>query len=319
MGIKHTRLTRRGLGQGLAGALAMSALPVGATALDTRPPRPDAEVLGNGSDSLGRSSALVWINDQGPFVFAIDTAASGSVIAADLAQRLDLEPGPMVGVHTLAGYEMASSVRAARIHSGALNLNHTRLVIGQRAGLLGADGLIGTDLLSDLRITLSFRGGSRATIGQPRLDNASFFQGPPPTLRFADPTGPESEDLLILKGSAYGRDILAIIDTGAEVSIVNPAFASVARAERATFRDGTSTRRIHTPIGAIVDAQAILLPELSINGGRVRRLPVLMGDFHTFRRLGLGETPAMLMGIDVLRLYSRVIIDLRRRQIAFDW
>ena len=48
------------------------------------------------------------------------------------------------------------------------------------------------------------------------------------------------------------------------------------------------------------------------------RLAVLMGDFHIFRLLGLADTPAMLMGVDVLGAFERVVIDLKRGEIIMD-
>ena len=45
------------------------------------------------------------------------------------------------------------------------------------------------------------------------------------------------------------------------------------------------------------------------------QLPVLMCDFHIFRLLGLENTPAMLMGVDVLGVFDRVVIDLKRGEL----
>ena len=46
----------------------------------------------------GRIVVAAHINDQGPFRFAIDTAASSSFLAPELANELGLSPIPDAGV-----------------------------------------------------------------------------------------------------------------------------------------------------------------------------------------------------------------------------
>jgi hypothetical protein len=54
--------------------------------------------------------------------------------------------------------------------------------------------------------------------------------------------------------------------------------------------------------------------------GRVqlRNIPVLFADAPPFRVLGLSDKPALILGMEELRLFRRVAIDFKRRQILFD-
>ena len=52
------------------------------------------------------------------------------------------------------------------------------------------------------------------------------------------------------------------------------------------------------------------LGELSIAG-----LPVAIADVAPFRSFGLGNKPAILLGMDALRMFRRVYIDFPNRQV----
>ncbi|HAJ02540.1 MAG TPA: hypothetical protein DCL55_04760, partial [Brevundimonas sp.] len=107
----------------------------------------------------------VEIDGQTGLRFALDTAASASVLASDLVSRLGLTVGGQVDMHTVVGVERVPWVRAGHIRSGALNRRDPRLAIGDRRGMLGLDGLLGLDLLAGHRLEFRFRGRHRASIG----------------------------------------------------------------------------------------------------------------------------------------------------------
>ena len=256
----------------------------------------------------GLLTVPVTIDGQGPYAFAIDSAANASVIADDLAISLGLADAGEVVMHTLVAREAARTVRATRLRTGALDARDARLVIAGREGLDGLDGLLGTDLLANLRLVLNFRGRTRANVSRPRRGVERDFGG----VRLR---GERRFNGLLLIDAMAGRvPCKAIVDTGARMTVVNTALARRANA-RPLVLGGSSESRVRSPTGRAAVAEAMLLPALQLGGVRFSRVPVLVGDFHTFGLWGLADESALLLAVDLLGLFQTVTIDLSRGEL----
>lgn len=270
----------------------------------------------NDAIQRGRATVPIELNGGGPYRFVVDTAANCSVVAEDLVPRLGLEPMGELGMHTLVGREVVPAVRADRVRSGALDARNPRLAVGKRAAMAGLDGLIGTDLLHEHRLTLNFRGTDRIRIAP---SNA-------PTRTFRDQFTARTE--LIARGEPGFRDLLviparigltagyAIVDTGAEGTLINRPAAVAGRATPLTLPDGRHQFRIQSPTGEAIVGDAMTLRTLAFAGVTVSAMPVAVGDFHTFRYAGLQDQPAVLIGLDVFQLFASVYIDLKRSEFV---
>lgn len=304
-------LNRRLLGGALLGALAAPK-----TALAQDPPvdefRADQTI-----DRVRRSTVPVFVNGQGPLQFAVDTAASASVIAGDLIEPLGIASAGQLDMHTVIGLERVQAVRARTLSSGALIVGEARLAVGSRAGLIGLDGLLGLDLLAGQRLVMRFRGQHRSSISRSRPDHDEFLGVVRPRVRFRPPAAGGSE-LMVIDAQVRGQPVQAILDTGAQVTLINPALARAAGARPFQTRDAGTGRLVQSPTGRAALAQAMVLSAVRFDELVLDRLAVLMGDFHIFRLLGLQDTPAMLMGVDVLGAFERVVIDLKRGEIIMD-
>ena len=278
----------------------------------------DPVLEGAGRLRGGRMSTPVMIDDRGPFSFAVDSAANASVIAEDLARALGLAPAGQIGMHTLIAREVVDTVTARRVRSGTLDRQDVRLALAPRLGLDGADGLIGADLLADHQLVLSFRGSQTARIGRPRHLATDFLAPENPTTRFQAPAENRLGSLLAVNARSGNAHGLAIIDTGAEVSIVNTAFAVAAGASPIVLRDGSTSQRVGSPTGRSVEARPMMLRDFRFAGVILTRVPVLVGDFHTFDLWGLSDRPAALLGVDLLGLFERVVVDLKRGELVID-
>lgn len=277
----------------------------------------DAPAFATGAERRGLLTVPVRVNDQGPFAFAIDSAANASVIAGDLAARLALADGGEVTIHTLVAPEVASTVLAARLRTGALDVRDARLVVADRQAMGGLDGLLGTDLLAGLRLVLNFRRRTRIDVTRPRRHREPGGNGV--RLNARATVGEQRFDgLLLIDALARRVRCKVIVDTGAGVTIINTALAVRAQARPMVLPDGTRLSRILSPTGSGAVAEAMILPELQLGGVRVARIPVLVGDFHTFAIWGLADRPAMLLGVDVLGLFDTVTIDLQRGELILD-
>ena len=272
--------------------------------------------VGADSDHSGRGVVEVEIDGQTGLRFALDTAASASVLASDMVSRLDLTVAGEVDMHTVIG------VWARQIRSGALNRRDPRLAIGDRRGMLGLDGLLGLDLLAGHRLEFRFRGRHRATIGRPRIEQQGFLAAERPRVRFAPPVVREpdgvAEELMVVDARVRGRPVRAVIDTGAEVSLINPILAQEAGARDLVLRNSDTGQAVQSPTGRATAARPMVVDAVRLGDMMLDRLGVLMGDFYIFRHLGLADRPAMLLGVDVLGVFSRVVIDLRDGELLME-
>lgn len=299
--------TRRSLSLALAGLAGAPA--VAAFAQD------EGEGLASArTDMGGRLTLPVTINGHGPLHFAVDSAANASVIATDLVEFLGLTPGGEVEINTLIDRERAQSVWASSLQTGAIDTANARLVLASREGLGGVDGLIGTDLLAAYRLVMSFR-GRRIFVAKSRYDGGGLFDEGRSAVRYRPPVEQRFTNLMMIDAQAGGVACKVIIDTGAQITIVNRALATAARARPLTLSNGDRTQVVQSPTGRSQIAEVMRVPVMGFGGISFRRVPVLVGDFHTFRLWGLEDQPAILLGVDVLGLFNRVTIDLRRSEL----
>ena len=310
-------MTANGFSRRVVGGALLAALAAPRTALGQ-----DAEIdefrADQTTDRVHRSTVPVFINDRGPFRFAVDTAASASVVADDLVEAVGIEPAGQLDMHTVIGLERVPAVRARTLASGSLSVEDARMAVGSRPGLIGLDGLLGLDLLADQRLVMRFRGQGRSSINRSRPDHDQFLGVVRPRVRFQPPQGGGAE-LMVVNALVRGQQVQAIVDTGAQVTLINPALAAAAEARPFQSRSAsTGDMLVQSPTGRAALAQAMIVSSVHFDELVLDRLAVLMGDFHIFRLLGLADTPAMLMGVDVLGAFERVVIDLKRGEIIMD-
>jgi len=306
-GILETAMVTRRLLMAAAGSIALSPL------------RAVAQQGSFESEAMhrGRATVPVFLNGEGPYQFMVDTAATASLISSDLAKRLQLPPAGAIGMHTLVGREVVPAVRVARMNTGALNAPDVLLAVGSRAAISGLDGLLGCDLLADRKVILNLNGTERVRIARSSAPPRSFRPGITPGIPVVI-AGERRLGSLIAVPSQVGRSpAVAIIDSGAEGTILNRAAALAGRAMPLTPGDGQSIRRVQSPTGQVTWGQAMLLPSLRLVGGvDVSNLAVAVGDFHSFRIWGLDNQPAVLIGMDILRRFKSVHIDLKRSELS---
>lgn len=268
------------------------------------------------SDGGGRLTTPVVINDV-TLRFAVDSAANASVIAADLLERLGLTPDGTAEVNTLIALERAPATRVGSLTAGAVRRTGLRMVVADRQGLGGVDGLLATDVLAGARLVMQFD-RRRMMISRSRTNAGYFFTHGTADLSYRAPAEQRFVNLMIIEGQAGPTPFRGILDTGARVSIINTAMARATGATPIVLDDGRRTQRVVSPTGSGQDAEAMMLPIIGFGGVSLRRIPVLAGDFHTFALWGLADRPAMLIGVDVLGKFQTVSIDLRRSEVLFE-
>lgn len=311
MGEDPTRRALLGLGRDLGLGLSLGAGLLGTTAL-AQPP----DDFASDDRRRNRLTAQVRIADAPPLTFAIDTAANSSVIAGDLLDDIPHRPYNRVIMHTLVGAEPVDTVRVDRMRSGALDVEDVRLAVGDRVGMQGLDGLLGSELLLGRRLVLNFRRRTEARIVHSLMRPPKRLLTDDLGTRLITPLEQRFRSLVMVEARLGRSFATAIVDSGATMTMMNEAAALVARAQPIETLSGETTVLIQSPTGRSTPARLAMAPLMSFADARVARLPVLVGDFHTFDQWGLADQPALLLGVDVLGLFDSVSIDLRRREFV---
>ena len=104
-----------------------------------------------------------------------------------------------------------------------------------------------------------------------------------------------------------------MIDTGAQVSMGNSALRERMRHELKTPQQITLT----SVTGQSMLADYTQIERLDIGGVGFNNLPIAFADVAPFRKFGLTKVPALMLGMDALRLFRHVDVDFANREVRF--
>lgn len=286
----------------------------GAAAQDvTPPPQDEAPIIIEqfGIDRSDRMTVQVQVNGSEAVPFIVDTGAERTVIANDLARKLALESGPTLTLATISGKAQVNSFYIDRLTTAAVNLEGLEAPGLERANL-GAYGLLGIDSLEDSRVHLDFANQkmdvlpSRKTRGKTKLENGMIVVT----------AKKKSGRMIISSAKIDGIRVDIILDTGAQSSMANIALRDRLRRKHRTV-DYVPVK-MKSVTGAILTGEYTQLREIEVGGLTINDLPITFADNYAFTALALEERPAILLGMDALKLFDRVLIDFGNRRVGFD-
>lgn len=303
--------------------LAGAAVPPPAAVVDTAPEiaadlAPAGEILAPAFiqpfdiDASRRMTVPVTIGTSGPFSFLVDTGAERTVISRELANRLALTQGQQLRLATISGPAVTPSYKVAALAMTDLTLApfEAPALYGSH---IGAAGLLGVDMLQGRRILVDFR--------KEQMHVSESRRKARPIIRDEDAivvTARNQAGRLILSDARIdGRRVDVIVDTGAQTSIGNLAMKRLVLERRQNRFDFVATELTGVN-GQTVAAEKTVLRRVMIEGIEINDLSVSFTDSHAFRVLGLSERPAMLLGMDALRLFDRLEVDYANKRIIFD-
>lgn len=286
---------------------ALSPAPVGAPAT-APPPDGDASRIDTQKDAFEHLTAPVMLNGRGPFPFMVDTGANISCVSRGLAEALGapiLPPRPM---HTMVGVGDHPVAVIDELKVGDLTRRDmTMLAIGLDNPRLG--GVLGVDWLEGQRLTLNFATNSLVFEGSHHDWSKIGRVIVPARRRFGQ--------LTIVDAMLGDERISAMIDSGSEASLCNTAL--LRRIER---RGGRAAKHqvidMVSILGEPFAGELVYLPFLKLGGLDLGDVPVVYADTHAFEIWGLADTPAVLLGMDLLRQFRAVSLDFGRSEVRFD-
>ena len=256
------------------------------------------------ADRHKRMTVPVTIAGEGPYRFLIDTGAQATVVTHQLVEDLALRRS---GTATLVA--MGSSRQVQTVELDDLEFAN-RSVSGLISPLLhtsniGADGILGLDSLQDTRVLIDFRERRMAIADAEYEESNSGYEI---IVRARKKLG----QMIITDARIDGVRAAVVIDTGAQNSIANPVLLRKLRA-----RERHEIVSVDV-LGTQLTSRAIFLRSLQIGRAEMTNVQIGFADSPIFAALGLSRRPALVLGMNNLRVFDRVAIDFSTKRILFD-
>ena len=256
-------------------------------------------------DRIGRIWAPVTINGLGPFRLVLDTGATHSGVTARVADALgiSLTDAKLVRLIGVTGAADVPTIHIDTLTVGDLEMGATVLPIVTDA-LGGAEGVLGTEGLSDKRIYIDFR-HDLITIKKSHNERAGFrFQTVP--FRFS------RGNLLLVRAQIGDIPCDAIIDTGGQSSVGN---ISLRNALQRSMHQHPYTTEVQGVTQEIQSGDAVYVPPITFSGLKIAGARVIFGDIRIFDHWQMNGRPVVLIGMDTLGLLDTLIIDYKRHEL----
>jgi predicted aspartyl protease len=272
------------------------------------PTTTDEDIIGFKDDDHSRMTIPVSIGANGPYAFLIDTGSERTVISRELAQRLELMGGGNVRVHSMTETRSVATAMIPQLQISTKSVKDVKAP-AFAASHIGAAGMLGVDSLKSHRIVFDFSNSTLKIVpGKKRPDN----WGPDVIVV----TGRNLYGRLILTDARVdGEKIIAVVDTGSEVTVGNEAL------RRKLLAKGklplTRPVELVDIAGGRTTVDYTFVKQISLAEVGINNMPVGFGDVHLFGKLGLQDRPAILLGMDALRLFQRVSVDFSRKEVRF--
>jgi hypothetical protein len=172
---------------------------------------------------------------------------------------------------------------------------------------LGAAGMLGIDTLQNIMLSIDF--DHQVMTVTPSATRKRRLQAAPGDIVV------HAKNLygqLIVTDARYrGQRVQVILDTGSGITMGNLALQK---------RVARRNKNIH-PIqligvtGETMELNYTQIDQFDVAGATIANLPVAFADAAPFRHFGLTDRPALLLGMDALRLFRLVRIDFPNREI----
>lgn len=258
-------------------------------------------------DAQARMTVPVSIGQTGPYNFIVDTGSERSVVSRELAGQLNLAKGRDVRVTAMTSASVVdtvivpslriSRIKSAPIEAPALELKN-----------LGAPGMIGIDALQGHAVSIDFD-RHEMTVRPARRRHSERAAPGEIIVRAKSRYGQ-----LIVTDAYYNRQrISVVIDTGSPITIGNLAFRRKIHVKPEQIGSVTMI----SALGDTMTADYFQIDALTIGDVRFSNVPIAFANLAPFKHFDLIDRPALLLGMDALRLFRNVDIDFANREIRF--
>jgi predicted aspartyl protease len=278
------------------------------------PPRAAAEpaALDTATDATKRLSVAVRIDGNGPYRFVVDTGADRTVLATDVAADLGLLHGERVMMEGVVRAVATDTVTLRELSFGSVTCKRLVVPVLPRT-MLEADGYLGLDTLDRHRVTLDFKHHT-LQVTEPRSRFSAFWvRQNEARVRASGTAG----HLRAVDCKVDGVAATAFIDTGAEVSAGNSALLAALKSG-APARYALDTVPLTDITGGKIVGNLTTVSKIRLMDLEFTDCPLVIADFQIFDVWGLRQKPALLIGMNFLRQFSKISIDYGLKELRFD-
>ena len=296
----------------LVGALASSTLVSAQTAPSDPPggaahasPAEQTDDVRFRNEHDDRMTVSVRLSGGGPYRFLVDTGADRTAVSRELVSRLRLPAASSAALHSVTGVTTVSTAKVRGLEF-AKNPEQSVEAVVLDGEHMGADGIVGVDVLRSQRVQFDFE-----------KQTMSIVPSKAPERRTEAGTivveaKRKNGRLIVTNASANGQSVTVVIDTGSQVSIGNRALR-----QKLLNRDlikAVQTVELESVTGEKIGGEYVFVRELEVGGIRLKNLPIVFADAHTFKQLQLDGKPALLLGMNAIRAFKKVSIDFANRK-----
>ena len=252
----------------------------------------------------GRLVTDVYINDQGPFVFLIDTASSRSLIFEHVRKRLALTQSQpeLLTIYGINDIGNALPVRPNILRVAGEEMRGLTLGVLPDAEVGGPDGVLGIDVLTRYFVVLD-RSAMRIRFLPPGEDSARDYAGWPQTALTPRTLKKFPIQFWYLKARFNDRTITSLFDLGAGRDAAERL--GLRRRELGIY--GAPPLALQDVLGKRAPAVQLLGLEVRLPGRFWNRHTAIAAEAPIFGYFDLDEQPAAIIGPGLLSNNSLAI------------
>jgi predicted aspartyl protease len=256
------------------------------------------------TDRDDRMTVPIHLSGAGPYQFLVDTGADRTAVSRELVGRLALPSAGKVELHSISG---VSEINTARVQDVQLTRqSHTIEAAVLDGANMGADGIVGADLLRSERVEFDFEKQTMTVVPSTTPDFRN--EGETIVVRAWRKNG----RLVVTDAEIGGERITVVLDTGSDISMGNEALRR--RAANGAIVDLRDAVELQSVTGAKIMGDVMSIRQMTIGGIQLNNLSVVITDAHTFKQLGLRDRPALLLGMNAMRAFKKVSIDFANKK-----
>lgn len=267
-------------------------------------------------DIVGDSGIVVelQVNGQGPFAFALDTAASISVVFDKLSRELKLEPisEDEIMIHGLvtSGKFPLLGVDEIAVGDEVWNDPLIASMPGQLVSRAAIDGILGVDFLRRYAVGFSIEDQVIRLYSPDLLDQTAYRGWTSVPLELLE-VGDTKTELYFFEMEIGDLRMPAIFDLGASLNMMNWAAASSLGLDPVALRNG---EQISGAIDSTPVVARIRTRELTTGGVRWRDEEFMIAELEIFTTLMHDAIPCAILGAGLFTQRD-FIIDFTRNRL----
>ena len=255
------------------------------------------------TDMSDRMTVPVLLSGRGPYRFLVDTGANRTTLSRQIASDLKLASKGQATLHSLVGPSVTAIAVVPTLHLTRKPSKSVETPLLESEHM-GADGILGTDVLGSKRVDFDFAGQTMSVVS---ADTRHFDE--PGTIVIEGRR--KNGRLIVTDATANGHRLTVVVDTGAEITIGNEAL------RRALYKGGLGMNlqpiELMSVTGEKIVGEYMFVREFELGGAVLNNLAVVFAPAHTFGQLGLNDRPAVLLGMNAMRSFRKVSIDFADR------